>query len=139
MNRRDIGITIMNDDEIYPVNYYAGIFNGAGPLFNRYGTYNSEEATVGCPVGKRVAIPVPSPGRLSANSRNLNANFRDEIDKIDVCGATPMEHSRRRPDMVKEIWSILKNRRWPVVGDWPITPASILVPTMRSSASIWRI
>src|SRR5215475_7715502 len=41
LNRRDVGLTIMNDDEVYPVNYYLGVFNGAGPLFNRYGTYNS--------------------------------------------------------------------------------------------------
>jgi hypothetical protein len=32
LNRRDIGITIMNDDEIYPVNYYLGVFNGGTAL-----------------------------------------------------------------------------------------------------------
>src|SRR4029078_9612620 len=86
MNRRDIGLTIMNDDEIYPVNYYLGIFNGAGPLFNRYGTYNSEEATVGCPGGQTGGNPFPSPAGCPANSRNLNANFRDEIDKLMYAG-----------------------------------------------------
>jgi len=86
LNRRDIGITIMNDDEIYPVNYYLGVFNGAGPLFNRYGTYNSEEATVGCPGGQTGGNPFPSPAGCPTNSRNLNANFRDEIDKLMYAG-----------------------------------------------------
>jgi hypothetical protein len=86
LNRRDIGLTIMNDDEIYPVNYYFGIFNGAGPLFNRYGTYNSEEATVGCPGGQTGGNPFPSPAGCPANTRNLNANFRDEIDKLMYAG-----------------------------------------------------
>jgi phosphate-selective porin O/P len=86
LNRRDIGITIMNDDEIYPVNYYLGVFNGAGPLFNRYGTYNSEEATVGCPGGQTSGNPFPSPASCPPNTRNLNANFRDEIDKLMYAG-----------------------------------------------------
>src|SRR6185503_9080941 len=86
MNRRDIGLTVMNDDEIYPVNYYLGIFNGAGPLFNRYGTYNSEEATVGCPGGQTGGNPFPSPAGCPTNSRNLNANFRNEIDKLMYAG-----------------------------------------------------
>jgi phosphate-selective porin O/P len=86
LNRRDIGLTIMNDDEIYPVNYYFGIFNGAGPLFNRYGTYNSEEATAGCPGGQTGGNPFPSPTGCPTNSRNLNANFRDEIDKLMYAG-----------------------------------------------------
>ncbi|HET9607439.1 MAG TPA: porin [Nitrospira sp.] len=86
MNRRDIGLTVMNDDEIYPVNYYLGIFNGAGPLFNRYGTYNSEEATVGCPGGQTGGNPFPSPAGCPVNSRNLNANYRDEIDKLMYAG-----------------------------------------------------
>ena len=38
LNRRDIGITIMNDDEIYPVNYYLGDFQrrraALQPLWN---------------------------------------------------------------------------------------------------------
>jgi hypothetical protein len=86
LNRRDIGITIMNDDEVYPVNYYLGIFNGAGPLFNRYGTYNSEEVTQGCPGGQTGGNPFPSPAGCPANTRNLNANFRDEISKFLYAG-----------------------------------------------------
>ncbi len=75
MNRRDIGITIMNDDEIYPVNYYVGIFNGAGPLFNRYGTYNSEEATVGCPGWANGRQSLSFPCRLSAQFAQSQCKF----------------------------------------------------------------
>jgi hypothetical protein len=86
LNRRDIGITIMNDDEIYPVNYYLGVFNGAGPLFNRYGTYDSEEVTVNCPGGQTGGNPFPSPASCPTNTRNLNANFRGDIDKLMYAG-----------------------------------------------------
>jgi hypothetical protein len=86
LNRRDIGITIMNDDELYPVNYYLGIFNGAGPLFNRYGTFNSEEVTINCPGGQTGGNPFPSPAGCPTNTRNLNANFRNEIDKLMYAG-----------------------------------------------------
>ena len=86
LNRRDIGLTFMNDDEIYPVNYYLGAFNGAGPLFNRYGTSNSEEVTVNCPGGQTGGNPFPSPASCPTNTRNLNANFRNEIDKLMYAG-----------------------------------------------------
>jgi hypothetical protein len=86
LNRRDIGITIMNDDEVYPVNYYLGVFNGAGPLFNRYGAYNSEEVTVNCPGGQTGGNPFPSPATCPTNTRNLNSNFRNEIDKLMYVG-----------------------------------------------------
>ena len=39
LDRRDIGITIMNDEELFPINYYFGVFNGAGPSFNRLGSF----------------------------------------------------------------------------------------------------
>ena len=86
LNRRDIGITIMNDDEIYPVNYYLGVFNGAGPLFNRYGAYGSEEPIPNCPGGQTGGNPFPSPANCPTNQRNLNANFRSEIDKLMYAG-----------------------------------------------------
>ena len=82
LNRRDIGLTIMNDDEIYPVNYYLGIFNGAGPLFNRYGSFNSEETTPNCPGGQTGGNPFPSPAGCPTNTRNLNGNFRNDIEKL---------------------------------------------------------
>ena len=78
LNRRDIGVTIMNDDEVYPVNYYFGIFNGGGPLFTDYGSFESEESTVGCPGGATSGNPFPSPASCPANTRNLNGNFRGD-------------------------------------------------------------
>jgi len=76
LNRRDIGLTIMNDEEVYPVNYYLGIFDGGGPLFTDYGSFESEEATQNCPGGATSGNPFPSPAGCPANTRNLNANFR---------------------------------------------------------------
>jgi hypothetical protein len=82
LNRRDIGITIMNDEEVYPVNYYFGVFNGEGPLVNRFAQFSSEEATVGCPGGQTGGNPFPSPAGCPANSRNLNANLRTSINQL---------------------------------------------------------
>ena len=86
LNRRDVGLTIMNDEEVYPLNYYLGVFNGSGPLFNRYGTYDSEEPTVNCPGGQTSGNPFPSPASCPANQRNINANYRKEIDKLMYAG-----------------------------------------------------
>ena len=61
LNRRDTGITIMNDEEVYPVNYYFGVFNGSGPLVNRFAQFTSEEPTLGCPGGQTGGNPFPSP------------------------------------------------------------------------------
>ncbi|MDR4476169.1 MAG: porin [Nitrospira sp.] len=82
LDRRDIGITIMNDEELFPVNYYVGLFNGAGPSFNRLGSFASEEATVGCPGGQTSGNPFPSPAGCPANQRNLNANTRFDVDRL---------------------------------------------------------
>lgn len=78
LNRRDIGLTIMNDEELYPINYYVGIFNGLGPGFNRIGLFNSEQPTEGCPGGQTGGTPPGCP----ANQRNLNANFRSDISQL---------------------------------------------------------
>jgi phosphate-selective porin O/P len=86
LNRRDIGITIMNDEEVYPVNYYFGAFNGSGPNFNRFGSFGSEEATVGCPGGQTIGTPFPSPAGCPANQRNLNANVRLDVDRLMYVG-----------------------------------------------------
>jgi hypothetical protein len=82
LNRRDVGITIMNDEEVYPVNYYFGVFNGEGPLVNRFAQFGSEEATVGCPGGATSGNPFPSPAGCPANNRNLNANVRTSINQL---------------------------------------------------------
>ncbi len=75
INRRDDGITIMNDEEVYPINYYFGVFNGTGPLVNQFVQFSSEEPN-GCPGGQTSGNPFPSPAGCPANQRNLNANFR---------------------------------------------------------------
>jgi len=82
LNRRDIGITIMNDEEVYPVNYYFGVFNGEGPLVNRFAQFSSEEPTEGCPGGQTSGNPFPSPAGCPANGRNLNANLRTSINQL---------------------------------------------------------
>ena len=79
LNRRDIGITIMNDEEVYPVNYYLGVFNGLGPGFNRFGTFESEQPTADCPGGQTGGT---SPGCPATNQRNLNANFRSSVNQL---------------------------------------------------------
>lgn len=82
LNRRDVGITIMNDEEVYPVNYYFGIFNGEGPLVNRFAQFSSEEATVDCPGGQTGGNPFPSRAGCPTNNRNLNANLRTNVNQL---------------------------------------------------------
>lgn len=53
LDRRDIGITLMNDEEVYPLNYYFGIFNGAGPSFNRFGDSSASSRRRGVREGRR--------------------------------------------------------------------------------------
>jgi hypothetical protein len=86
LDRRDIGITVMNDEELYPVTYYFGIFNGAGPSFNRIGSFVSEEPTQDCPGGQTSGNPFPSPAGCAANQRNINANLRLDIDRFMYVG-----------------------------------------------------
>jgi hypothetical protein len=86
LDRRDIGVTVMNDEELFPINYYFGIFNGAGPSFNRIGSFNSEEATQGCPGGQTGGNPFPSPADCPPNQRNLNANLRFDINQLMYVG-----------------------------------------------------
>ncbi|MBX3235192.1 MAG: hypothetical protein KF814_03490 [Nitrospiraceae bacterium] len=82
LNRRDVGITIMNDEEVYPVNYYFGVFNGSGPLINRFAQFSSEEPTVGCPGGQTGGNPFPSPAGCQVNQRSLNANLRTNVNQL---------------------------------------------------------
>jgi hypothetical protein len=86
LDRRDIGITIMNDEEIYPVNYYFGVFSGTGPSFNRFGNYESEQPTEGCPGGTTGQNPFPSPAGCPAPQRNINANVRTNINQLMLVG-----------------------------------------------------
>lgn len=86
LDRRDIGLTLMNDEELYPVNYYFGVFNGAGPNFNRLGSFTSEEPTQDCPGGQTGGNPFPSPASCPANQRNINSNVRLDINKVMFAG-----------------------------------------------------
>ena len=78
LNRRDIGLTIMNDEEIYPVNYYFGVFNGLGPGFNRFGSFSSEQPTADCAGGQAGGTPTG----CDAAQRNLNANLRSDVSQL---------------------------------------------------------
>lgn len=78
LNRRDIGLTIMNDEELYPVNYYIGVFNGLGPGFNRFGAFESEQPTESCAGGQTSGTPPGCP----ATQRNLNANIRSDVSQL---------------------------------------------------------
>lgn len=92
LDRRDIGLTIMNDEERYPVNYYLGVFGGAGPNFTRLGNFESEQIQQGCPGGQSTT-PVP-PGAAHCTDinntnlvdnplqRNLNADTRIGLNKL---------------------------------------------------------
>jgi hypothetical protein len=80
LDRRDIGLTLMNDEELYPVNYYLGIFNGAGPSFNRLGSFVSED-------------PNTVPG---TTQRNVNANARLDVERVMFAGRL-MWHVMGRP------------------------------------------
>ncbi len=82
LDRRDIGITIMNDEEVYPLNYYLGVFNGSGPSFNRIGGFYSEQPTEGCPGGTTGQTPFPSGSGCPNPQRNINANTRFDIDRL---------------------------------------------------------
>lgn len=86
LDRRDIGITIMNDEELFPINYYVGVFNGSGPSFNRLGSFGSEQATEGCPGGQTGGNPFPSPANCPINQRNLNSNLRLDVDRLMYVG-----------------------------------------------------
>jgi len=98
LDRRDIGLTIMNDEEVYPLNYYLGVFGGAGPNFTRLGNFDSEQITQGCPGGQQPSnVPLP-PGNLNCSNnsnnqnldiplqRNLNADTRRDLNRLMFSG-----------------------------------------------------
>jgi hypothetical protein len=72
LDRRDVGLTIMNDEELYSLNYYLGVFGGNGPNFNRLGTFVSEGPQAGT--------------AASLTQRNLNANTRLDVDRVMLAG-----------------------------------------------------
>lgn len=96
LDRRDIGLTIMNDEERYPLNYYFGVFGGAGPNFTSLGNYGSEQITQGCAGGQPPPQTLPPGDLICSNSsttnvqpflanplqRNLNANTRASLNRL---------------------------------------------------------
>ncbi len=98
LNQRDIGLTIMNDDEVYPVNYYLGVFGGTGPNFITSGNFDSEQITAGCPGGQQPPTTPLPPGAagctdptnttnpVSPLQRNLNADTRNNVSKLMFAG-----------------------------------------------------
>ena len=82
LNRRDVGLTIMNDEEVYPFVYYLGVFNGSGPLVNRFAQFSSEEPTLGCPGGQTSGNPFPSPAGCPGSTRNINGNLRTGVNQL---------------------------------------------------------
>jgi hypothetical protein len=94
LDRRDIGLTIMNDEDRFPLNYYLGVFGGAGPNFTRLGNFDSEQVTQGCPGGQQTSnVPLP-PGAVGCTDpsvsglpasplqRNLNADTRRDLNRL---------------------------------------------------------
>ena len=98
LNPRDIGLTIMNDDEVYPVNYYLGVFGGTGPNFISTGNFDSEQITQGCPGGQQPPTTPLPPGAANCTDptnttnpqsplqRNLNADTRSNVNKLMFAG-----------------------------------------------------
>jgi len=94
LDRRDIGLTIMNDEERYPLNYYLGVFGGSGPNFTTLGNYESEQVQQNCPGGQTPGtVPIPTtnpncllngspPNQTNPLQRNLNADTRTNINRL---------------------------------------------------------
>ena len=92
INRRDVGITIMNDEEVYPINYYFGVFNGVGPLVNRFAQFSSQEPTNGCPGGQTSGAAISYNGHLSRKSAEPERQSPKQCQPAHVCGKTPGEY-----------------------------------------------
>jgi hypothetical protein len=66
INRRDVGITILSEEDRYPFNYQIGIWNGVGPNLTRMGTS----------VSQTVLTPTGGGGPPAATTRTYNYNTR---------------------------------------------------------------
>jgi hypothetical protein len=122
LDRRDIGITIMNDEELFPVNYYFGIFNGTGPNFNRLGSFQSEEPTQGCPGGATSGNPFPSPAGCPTSQRNINANLRNNINQL-MYTARLMWNIMGRPGYGEGDLTYSETPQMAIGGDYAYNPA----------------
>jgi len=123
LNRRDIGLTIMNDEEVYPINYYFGIFDGGGPLFTDYGSYESEEPAEGCPGGQTSGNPFPSPATgCAGNQRNINANARFNSISQLMYTARVMWNVMGRPGYGEGDLAYSETPQWSVAGNIAYNP-----------------
>jgi len=118
LDRRDIGLTVMNDEELYPVNYYFGIFGGAGPGFNRLGNYKSEQPTSGCPGGQSGGI---SPVGCPSPQRNINANARTTINQL-MYSARVMWNVMGRPGYGEGDLAYSETPQMAIGGDYAYNP-----------------
>lgn len=118
LNRRDIGLTIMNDEELYPVNYYFGVFNGLGPGFNRFGAFESEQPTEGCAGGQTSGTPPGCP----ATQRNLNANIRSDVSQL-MYAARLMWNIMGRPGYGEGDMAYSETPQFAVGGGYAYNPA----------------
>ncbi|HXX75161.1 MAG TPA: porin [Nitrospiraceae bacterium] len=93
LDRRDIGLTIMNDEERYPLNYYFGVFGGSGPNFTTLGNTESEQVQQNCPGGQTPTnVPLPTTtncllagpplNQTNPLQRNLNADTRTNLNRL---------------------------------------------------------
>ena len=130
LNRRDVGITIMNDEEVYPVNYYFGVFNGAGPLVNRFAQFSSEEAdgrAVRADKLAEILFPLRRDARrISAISMQISAAI--SINSCMRRDSSGISWAGR--DMAKAIWPIPRLLKWWSGEAMPIIPGLIPARTI---------
>jgi hypothetical protein len=124
LDRRDIGLTIMNDEELYPVNYYFGVFNGSGPGLNRLGQYKSDQPTAGCPGGQTSGFPVPDNTIACPQQaqRNINANTRYNINQL-MYSARVMWNVMGRPGYGEGDLAYSETPQMAIGGDYAYNPS----------------
>lgn len=124
LDRRDVGITLMNDEELYTVNYYFGVFGGAGPGFNRLGQYKSEQPQAGCPGGQSGGFPFPDNTTVCPQQaqRNLNANTKFSPNQL-MYSARLMWNIMGRPGYGEGDLAYSETPQMAVGGDYAYNPA----------------
>jgi hypothetical protein len=124
LDRRDIGLTIMNDEELFPVNYYFGVFNGSGPGLNRLGQYKSDQPTANCPGGQSGGFPVPDNTVQcpQPSQRNINANTRYNINQL-MYSARVMWNIMGRPGYGEGDLVYSETPQMAIGGDYAYNPS----------------
>jgi hypothetical protein len=112
----------MNDEEIYPFNYYFGVFSGTGPSFNRFGNYESEQPTEGCPGGTTGQNPFPSSSGCPSPQRNINANVRTNVNQL-MLAARLQWNLLGRPGYGEGDLVYSESPQWAIGGGYAFNPA----------------